>query len=171
MLQRENIDPETQIKSTKHLMTVGSLLGLKQFDATVWGSGFLRFHSIKNYIESLNKVRLDIRCVRGPLTDYILSHSGYVACKQYGDPAVLMPLIYAPSRINKKYKISLIQHFKHIDEVDVLKYYDWYYSTGRYDVKIAKDVDNAMKMVPMEIPDLTNMQIGLLNSFPYDLFK
>lgn len=56
-------------------------------------------------------------------------------------------------------------------ESQYLKYYDWYYSTGRYSVKIARTLDEAIRMEPMQLPDLFELRKGLLESFPYDLFK
>ena len=56
-------------------------------------------------------------------------------------------------------------------EKEWLKYYDWYYATGRYDVKIASDLQQAKRMTPMELPQLDKLQEGLQKSFPYDLWK
>lgn len=52
----------------------------------------------------------------------------------------------------------------------LLKYYDWYYSTGRYNVKIARTVEEALEMEPMPIPNLSAMQSQLMEAFPYDLW-
>ena len=51
------------------------------------------------------------------------------------------------------------------------KYYDYYLSTGRPDIKIADTFEEAKKMSPLSIPDLTKLQQGLLDSFPYDLWE
>lgn len=56
-------------------------------------------------------------------------------------------------------------------ELQYLKYYDWYFSTGRYSVKIARTLEEAVEMEPMQLPDLCELRKGLLESFPYDLFK
>jgi pyruvyltransferase len=50
------------------------------------------------------------------------------------------------------------------------KYLDYYYSTGRKDVKIAESFEEALEMEPMPLPDLSELQEGLLKSFPYDLW-
>lgn len=51
------------------------------------------------------------------------------------------------------------------------KYLDYYYSTGRKDVKIAGSFEEALKMEPMPLPDLKDLQEGLIKSFPYDLWE
>lgn len=51
------------------------------------------------------------------------------------------------------------------------KYEDWYNSTGRYDIVWANSFEQALKVKPMELPDLKNMQQRLLDSFPYDLWS
>lgn len=57
------------------------------------------------------------------------------------------------------------------NQFELLKVYDWYYSTGRYDVVIAPDMMSALDYKPMPLPDLHNMQRTLLNTFPYDLWS
>ena len=52
----------------------------------------------------------------------------------------------------------------------MLKYYDWYLSTGRRRIKAAFSLEEAMKMPPLELPDLTSMQEAVLEAFPYDLW-
>jgi pyruvyltransferase len=56
-------------------------------------------------------------------------------------------------------------------EAEMLKFYDWYFSTERYSVKIASDINEAMHMEPMPLPDLLKLKNNLLKSFPYDLWK
>ena len=55
-------------------------------------------------------------------------------------------------------------------EEEIIKYFDWYYSTGRYNIKIASSLDEALSMEPMEIPDLELMRKSLIDSFPVDLW-
>lgn len=53
---------------------------------------------------------------------------------------------------------------------ELMKYYDWYYSTDRMSVKVAKTLEEAVEMEPMPLPELREMQKSLLASFPYDLW-
>ena len=222
MLERKHISPEAQSKNA-HLMTIGSLIGSNYFDATVWGSGIMCARDIVSLSRLAKYVKYDIRAVRGPITREFLIEAGYKCPEVYGDPAVLMPLIYHPTNIEKKYKTSVILHHLSSQEIpsdfhpinikttdyksfisevlsseliissslhgiilaesygipclffnmDVLdqsiKYLDWYYSTGRYNVKMITDLNEITD--PMSLPDLHNMQNTLIDVFPYDLWE
>ena len=52
-----------------------------------------------------------------------------------------------------------------------MKYYDWYFSTGRMCVKIARTMEEAIEMEPMSLPDLTGLREKLMAAFPYDLWE
>ena len=54
---------------------------------------------------------------------------------------------------------------------DGFKYYDYYYSTGRRDMILAETFEEAMAQHPLPLPDLSGLQTGLINSFPYDLWE
>lgn len=84
-------------------------------------------------------------------SEKIISSSlhGIILAESYGVPAILLN--------------------EGIDN-QLIKYYDWYYSTGRKSVKIANSIEEALSMEPMDLPDLTNMRNDLINSFPYDLW-
>lgn len=56
-------------------------------------------------------------------------------------------------------------------QVDILKYYDYYYSTGRLKFPIAEDLRSALSSVPAELPDFTSLRNGLKASFPYDIYS
>lgn len=225
MLEKVNVKPDKKVCRTKHLMAVGSILGGNGFfDATVWGSGIKSYYQISALGKRKYFQKLDIRCVRGPLTREALVGCGYKCPEKYGDPAVLMPLIYNP-KVKKEHKDGVVLHFQHdlelpqdiksidirtddykrfIDELcscekiissslhgiilaeaygipavflargkdaEMFKYYDWYFSTGRYNVNIAFTIDEALQMTPMELPDLSSMQQVLLEEFPYDLWN
>ena len=55
-------------------------------------------------------------------------------------------------------------------EEEIIKYFDWYYSTGRCNIKMALSLEEALSMEPMEIPDLEAMRKSLIDSFPADLW-
>lgn len=210
---------------TIHLMTVGSIVNMGEFDAAVWGSGVLSFGILKEVYEKSAFRRLDIRAVRGPITRAILENAGYHVPELYGDPGVLMPLIHQAKHREPDIPYTIIPHYldvgkcvsegyEYVDiltadyrsfidrivksgrvissslhgiilaeaygvpavllnyqEIDLLKYYDYYYSTGRRNVKVASSIKEALETEPMELPDLSDMQKNLLDSFPYDLFE
>lgn len=54
---------------------------------------------------------------------------------------------------------------------EIVKYYDWYYSTERYSIKTARSVEEALTMNPMSLPELDTMRENLIHAFPYDLWE
>ena len=211
------------IESSVTLYAIGSILGFRTQNAVVWGSGILENN--RSTLFSLHLSKLDVRAVRGTKTYEILRKIGKDIPKIFGDPAILMPLIYSPTKKHKKYVASIILNHANRDfeipESDIniievmtsdyknfinqivqsnlvissslhgiilaeaygipailllhenqsmLKFEDYYYSTGRYDIVVAHSVSDALIMQPMRLPDLTPLQDDLINSFPYDIF-
>lgn len=112
LLEKANTDSEKQIAQTKHLLSVGSVVSFGRFDATVWGSGILNenaYAQIKKKSKFYHR-KLDVRAVRGPYTRDALMKAGYDCPKIYGDPAILLPLVYPAVCSEKKYKVSIILH-------------------------------------------------------------
>lgn len=107
MLSLRGICADKEVNGIKHLYAVGSVLTAGIQDCTVWGSGVLT--SLKT--NRLKNRKFDVRAVRGPLTRVVLMDYGQVVPEVYGDPAILLPLIYPrPKNIIKKYKHGLIMH-------------------------------------------------------------
>lgn len=211
-------------QDTRFLLTVGSVLGQSLNDATVWGSGLLKPKTPRTFTPRF--CHLDIRAVRGPQTRRILLEKGYSVPEVYGDPGILMPLIYTPQVNHPKDVLFVPHHKSHFDFhdckglrtispigttysefIDALansslvvtgslhavilaeaygcpailvadrenfsdfKYRDWYESTGRNSFPVVENVRAALGTTPCEIPDLTALRDGLLNSFPYDLWE
>lgn len=223
MLEQNRLDPEKGRPA--HLLAVGSVIGPARFDAVIWGSGIMNAYNMANVIKHRWYVKYDIRAVRGPLTRAYLLEAGYDCPEVYGDPAILMPLIYQPEEQTKKYPVSVILHFSsdlepgedlhriHVETDDYkafidqlvasekvissslhgiilaetygipaiflnqgvsdqsLKYLDWYYSTGRSNIRMASSLEEALAMEPMELPDLQLMQQQIQDAFPADLWQ
>ncbi len=95
-------------KASRHLYAVGSILLFGYQKAVVWGSGMLTeaigFRDPRIY-------QLDIRAVRGPLTRKSLVCRGFHCPEVYGDPAVLLPVLYQPrvSQVADR-RIAVIEH-------------------------------------------------------------
>lgn len=232
MLNRKSISENKKTKHTTIISTIGSIIGINHYNAVIWGSGLHTITSINRVNRWKRIVKYDVRAVRGPITKQVLETSNY-DCSNivYGDPAILMPMIYQPASKEKKHDISIITHwyydsmdseillsgantisvetnnYKHfIDEIvsskliissslhgiilseaygipsillnrnncmkeELLKYYDWYYSTGRYNVKMALSLKEAKSMSPMELPELGVLRNDLISAFPYDLWE
>ena len=118
MCQKFGVDPRRKmdnrrisIHRTKHVMELGSILGMGEFDACVWGSGIHCEESARVVMEQRKFRKYDIRAVRGPLTGFFLRAAGYECPEVYGDPAVLMPLCYKPQNVLKKYKLAYVGHY------------------------------------------------------------
>ena len=105
---------DAPVSKTKHLNCVGSNIFGSYQDATIWGSGASPSYPTKRqfFCQKLSRRKLDIRAVRGPLTREVLQKLGYNCPETYGDPAILMPMIYNPN-IEKKHHCLVIPQFYH----------------------------------------------------------
>ncbi len=220
MLNHYSINGEAHTR-TKHLYAIGSIISSGYQNAVVWGSGCLQ--DMVFWWRKLRK--LDIRCVRGPLTREIMLNNGYTCPAIYGDPAILMPLVYTPPKksaiktkpyivvpnhnyaISNPYVVSPIttDYQSFIDQItsaervissslhgiilaevygvpaillahpdmDLLKYRDWYYSTGRTDFPIAHSIEEGLLLNPSSVsPDtLDSMRSKLIDVFPKDIWQ
>ena len=92
----------------KHCLMVGSIISHSKTNSTVWGSGIIRKDE---KIEGGKFI-----AVRGPRTAQRLRELGFPAPDVYGDPAILLPVLYKPV-IHKKYKFGLIAHYIDSDKL------------------------------------------------------
>lgn len=124
MLDYYHLDKDKKVKKTTHLYTVGSIILLGHQDAVIWGSGIL-MREPEGLRWKRNRYRkLDIRCVRGPLTKQRLKENGYnVENVKFGDPAILMPLFYKPKEgVKREYSVILHKSskYKTANEIPVM---------------------------------------------------
>jgi pyruvyltransferase len=84
------------------ILAVGSIVHLAVKGDTVWGSGSNR--PWRKY----NGRGIRYLAVRGPLTREQIKHS--FGPDIYGDPAILLPLIYKP-KIKKACKLGIVPHY------------------------------------------------------------
>ena len=233
LLNEKGIDLDQWIPNKCHLFAVGSNIigsGIRgnYQDATIWGSGCIHKPTRQErFFQKISKRKLDIRAVRGPLTREVMIQLGHDCPEKFGDPAILMPLIFQPSYEKKRHHLIIPQFYSEckfrdehpgefmismntndfesvINEIaaseivytsslhgiilaesygvpavffrglakDIdFKYKDYYYSTGRKDVILSDTYENALKVSPPQLPDLSKLQKGLLDTFPYDLWK
>lgn len=110
MLAQKDMNLQTICAGKKHLMAVGSILGLGRFDAVVWGSGVNSFENAAHVTEQKKYRKYDVRALRGPVSRQVMTANGYDCPEIYGDPAILMPLIY-PGERKKGKDYVVIEHY------------------------------------------------------------
>lgn len=105
--------PQNKLSMTRQkaitIYGIGSILGFRCQNAVVWGSGIL--HPNKNYLLRAKYSSMDIRAVRGPNTRNELLKLNKSCPDIYGDPAILMPYVFNPSNIEKKYDVTVIFNY------------------------------------------------------------
>lgn len=89
----------------KNYAIIGSVVELCNNKTIIWGSG-----AFQKEIGALPTKPLKVYAVRGPLTRNYLICNGVECPSVYGDPALLLPLIYKPKQ-NKHHRIGIIPHF------------------------------------------------------------
>lgn len=102
MLSRKGLSLDSKAKKTVQLFAIGSGITHSYADATIWGNGveYAPSRRIEKFLHRKPHRKLDIRAVRGPLSRDVLMSLGHDCPERYGDPAILMPLIYS-SRCTK----------------------------------------------------------------------
>ena len=99
-----------------YLLAIGSIVdSLTTEKAIIWGSGYLA------HDKPLLHLPKKVCAVRGPLTQKKLEEYGVKCPCVYGDPALLLPLIFTPS-VKKTYKFGIIPHFHDYDLPHVKKF-------------------------------------------------
>lgn len=87
-----------------HYLFIGSILNHGNENSIICGAGLIANHRFQKPLFITN--------VRGPLTRKKCLDFGYHCPENYGDPALLIKLVYNPT-IKKKYKLGIVPH--HID--------------------------------------------------------
>lgn len=100
------VSPQKRKIESPHYFSVGSIGKFTQENSIVMGTG------ISRKTAELNPAATYLS-VRGPRTrDRVIACGG--KCPDiFGDPAILMPLLYQPKALNKKGKVALVRHFTH----------------------------------------------------------
>lgn len=83
------------------LIGIGSTMTAMREGDTVWGTGIMRETDLFPHVSTCN-----VLAVRGKLTEKTLG----VNVGVYGDPALLLPLMYAPD-CTKKHTMGIIPHY------------------------------------------------------------
>ncbi len=94
MLQQKGLSLDDYVEKKKHLFTIGSGAVKSYQRMTLWGSGVETKLHYREFFQRSWFRKLDVRAVRGPLSRDYLMKLGHKVPEVYGDPAILMPLIY-----------------------------------------------------------------------------
>lgn len=76
------------------LLAVGSIINLGNAKSKIWGSGFM--------LESQNFSGGEVYAVRGKYTAQKIGKMGFESTNVFGDPALLLPLIFTPPHYASK---------------------------------------------------------------------
>lgn len=115
LLEKEGL--VNPVDSDKRLLSVGSIMHFANEGNTVWGSGVLGNATLDEY----HFQSLDVRAVRGPKTRAFLQENFSIdAPEVYGDPALLVPLLFPEIQKNAKHKnrfpLTVVPHFHEFRE-------------------------------------------------------
>ncbi|OOE95163.1 hypothetical protein BZG78_15235 [Salinivibrio sp. MA351] len=117
VLKKESIVNNRFSLLSRRLLTVGSILHFAKNRDTIWGTG--RNGKIPY---SSHKFRdLDVRAVRGPLTREFLTKKNINCPEVYGDPALLLPLLFESLQNEseeKRYDLTIIPNLNDFDLFD-----------------------------------------------------
>ena len=103
------------LKNLENILCIGSIIDCCNEHSLIWGAGAISDNIIMHHTPK------KIYAVRGPLTRKLLLEYRIDCPEIYGDPALLLPLIYAP-KTEKKYKYGFIPHCIDYDLPHVVKF-------------------------------------------------
>lgn len=102
-----------------HYVVVGSVLGMNSLDGSViWGAGFMTESDVPRGVPD------DVAALRGPLSAELLGRDGIhiPADVAFGDPAILMPLIYRPLT-RPRYTLGVVPHYADAQDPRLAEYH------------------------------------------------
>lgn len=97
---------KTLMLNGNHIISVGSIIGWGSGKRIVWGSGIL--------FENENIDNGKFLAVRGKYTQKKLIDLGYNAPSIFGDPAILLPMVYSPEKAIQ-HDLGIIPHHTQYD--------------------------------------------------------
>lgn len=103
------------LRNLENLVCIGSVIDCCNERSVIWGTGAISENILMKHTPKR------VYAVRGPLTRQKLLSSGIDCPEVYGDPALLLPLIYSP-KVEKKYKYGFIPHYVDYDLPHVIEF-------------------------------------------------
>lgn len=110
ILPQEDLEQVARGESGK-LLAVGSILAFAKPGDVIWGTGAMYGDDFISAAPEIN-----VLATRGPMTREIIVRSGGSAPSIFGDPGLLMPLIFTPE-VKKRYKLGIVPHY--VDYVNI----------------------------------------------------
>lgn len=107
---------ETLFSGPRYLV-IGSIIeNYSSADSIIWGSGVIDGNN--NHLSASPKM---VCAVRGKMSRDFLKKNDVDCPEVYGDPALLLPLVYTP-QVSKKYKYGIIPHVCDINNPIIQKF-------------------------------------------------
>jgi pyruvyltransferase len=98
----------TERKFEHNLFALGSIFHRVSDGDVVWGTGVNPKYPIKKNLENL-----DIRAVRGPLTQEFIKQKIGIDCPNaFGDPGLLLPMLFPEFKPTPRRKYGIVPHFR-----------------------------------------------------------
>lgn len=115
-LSGKNVFPSKFIKNTKFeksisYSVIGSISQWSRENSIIWGSGFIQ----ESFITESFVKPYKVEAVRGPLTRNIYLNNNIDCPEVYGDPALLLPLMYIGKPKSSRYEYGIIPHYTEIN--------------------------------------------------------
>jgi pyruvyltransferase len=98
-------------RNRKNYLAAGSIIHHANKNSVIWGSGIID--------QEQTIAKATFLAVRGPKTRDYLIEQGHNCPMVYGDPAILLPLLYQPT-VEKIKKIGIIPHYKDFEMTKAL---------------------------------------------------
>lgn len=96
----------TRYKNETSYGIIGSVCQMSRPQSIIWGAGFIGDRFVREHFVFPSKVL----AVRGPLSRAVYRDKGIACPEIYGDPALLLPLIYDPP-VSPAYDYGIIPHY------------------------------------------------------------
>ena len=101
----------------KKLLALGSMLHVASEGDIIWGTGCNKNATNDSYHFKM----LDVRAVRGPLTREFLLERHIPCPKIYGDPALLLPILFPELKATYEKEYILIPHLSEYEQYKTFK--------------------------------------------------
>lgn len=96
--------PNSKYSKRQSYAVIGSIIQWASAETNIWGAGLIsdKDEQLPDFL---------VHAVRGPLTREKLLRNNIKCPEVYGDPALLLPLLYQPPQAFNKFKFGIIPHY------------------------------------------------------------